>query len=73
MFTRPPLVARSLPVRGRLGRSPTRWHRGMRVVDCPGESRMRENFMSGSGRGRRRRAAVRGDAPAPYSTCVLSS
>ncbi len=26
---------------------PTRWQRGMRLIDCPGESRMRENFMSG--------------------------
>jgi retron-type reverse transcriptase len=34
-----------------LDRSSTRWHRGMRPVDCLVESRMRENFMSGSGRG----------------------
>ncbi len=34
-----------------LDRSSTRWHRGMRPFDCLVESRMRENFMSGSGRG----------------------
>ena len=33
------------------------WRRGMRPVDCPGESRMRENLMSGLGRGSRRRGS----------------
>jgi len=37
-----------------VGRQPE-WRRGMRSVDCPGESRMRENFMSGLGRGSRKR------------------
>ena len=31
------------------------WRSGMRPVDCPGESRMRENLMSGLGRGRWKR------------------
>ncbi len=31
--------------------------RGMRLVDCLGESRMRENLMSGLGRGSRKRSA----------------
>ena len=57
----------------RLGRSPTHWHCGMRALDCPVESRMRENFMSGSGRGCRKRAAARGFAPASYSTSLEGS
>src|SRR6266436_3635974 len=72
-FTRPPLVARSMPERCRWERSPTHWHCGMRAVDYLVESRMRENFMSGLGRGFRKRAAASGFAPGPYSTCVLPS
>jgi hypothetical protein len=45
----------------------------MRVFDGPGESRMRENFMSGLGRGYRKRAAARGFAPGPYSTLLEGS
>jgi hypothetical protein len=55
------------------GRPPTRWQRGMRAFDGPGESRMRENFMSGLGRGHRKRAAARGFAPGPYSTSWSST
>lgn len=39
----------------RWDRWPTEWRRGMRSVDCPGESRMRENLMSSLGRGSRKR------------------
>jgi len=39
-----------------VGRQP-RWRWGMRPVDCPGESRMRENLMSGLGRGSRKRGS----------------
>lgn len=38
----------------------------MRPVDCPGESRMRENLMSGLGRGSRKRGYA--TAPAAYFT-----
>jgi hypothetical protein len=51
LLTRPRLVAMFVPGRCRLERSPTSWRYGMRMLDCPGESRMRENFMSGLGRG----------------------
>ena len=43
------------------------------ALDCPVESRMRENFMSGSGRGCRKRATARGFAPASYSTLLEGS
>src|SRR5215208_2749997 len=56
-----------------LKRSPTHWHCGMRALDGPVESRMRENFMSGSGRGCRKQTAARGFAPASYSTPLEGS
>jgi hypothetical protein len=44
---------RTVPDAGVVGQPGWRW--GMSAVDCLGESRMREIFMSGSGRGRWRR------------------
>ena len=43
------------------------WRRGMPPVDCPGESRMRENLMSGLGRGSRKRGWL-GQLPRPLPT-----
>jgi hypothetical protein len=40
------------------------WRRAMRPVDCLGEIRMRENFMSGLGRGSRKRSVS-------YRACSL--
>ena len=51
---RPRRKSRSLV--GRLDCSPTSWQDGMRPFDCLGERRMRENLMSGAGRGGRNRA-----------------
>src|ERR1019366_10561377 len=46
----------------RLACPPTRWQRGMRVCDCPGERRVRENRMHGVGGGGRKRV----DDAQPY-------
>ncbi len=35
----------------RWGQTPPSWQDGMRLADCPGESRMSEHLMSGLGRG----------------------
>ena len=43
------------------------WRRGMPPVDCPGEGRMRENLMSGLGRGSWKRVCP---APAPHFTQI---
>ena len=49
--------------RERLDGSPTGWRLGMRVIDCPGERRVRENRMHGVGGGGRKRA----DDAQPYT------
>ena len=43
----------------------------MRPVDCPGESRMRENLMSGLGKGEQETGLA--TAPAPHFTMVNES
>ncbi len=43
----------------RLGRTPTPWRGGMRLVDCPGERRVIEKVMHGTGRGCRKRTLTR--------------
>lgn len=48
------------------------WLRGMRLVDCLGESRMRENLMSGLGRGSRKRG-LRYRACFPLHRLAVSS
>jgi hypothetical protein len=53
-------VATPMPWRGRLDHRPTLWRRGMPVIDCLGERRMRENLTSGAGRGRWKRNAGHG-------------
>jgi hypothetical protein len=58
-------VARPMPRRGRLDHRPTQWRRGMPVIDCLGERRMRENLTSGAGRGRWKRNAGHGGRPWP--------
>jgi hypothetical protein len=50
---------------GRLGHSSTSWRCGMRTSDGLGESRMKENFMSGSGRGCWKRSSPTGHLRVP--------
>jgi hypothetical protein len=44
----------------------------MLLVDCPGESRMRENLMSGLGRGSRKRGESYRACPLLHMTNVIA-
>jgi hypothetical protein len=57
-----------------LGRPPTPWRGGMRVTDCPGESRVRQNLTHGLGRGRWRRGTAMVCGPGrPLETAGMSA